>query len=281
MHWSLWVGSVGAFYLGVCAVMYLTQRRQVFFPPRELLATPKEWGLSYETLTSESGALTLEHWWLPGLDNQPVVILFHGNASNISQVGDYATFFHTLGFGVLLTEYRGYGVNPGQPSEEGLYQDADSVWRLLVEEQGIVPERLILYGHSLGGGPATWLAQHRPVGALVIEGSFTSVPDRGAELYPYLPIRQLARIIFPNRERLAQIEETPTLIVHSREDGVIPIHHGRALFDAANKPKAFLATRGGHDGDLMRNSPQLRHAMGELKSRMAPWRKSSALASEE
>ena len=103
-----------------------------------------------------------------------------------------------------------------------------------------------MFGESLGGGVATWLALQHPPRALVLASTFTSVPDLGAQVYPWLPVRWLARIEYGNRARIGQIA-APVLIAHSRDDDIIPFSHGQALFAAANVPKQFLEMRGGHN----------------------------------
>jgi uncharacterized protein len=112
--------------------------------------------------------------------------------------------------------------------------------------QHVRPHDVVVFGESLGGGVATWLAEREPVRALVIASTFTSVPDLGAQVYPWLPVRLLARIHYGNVERLRRIA-VPVMIAHSREDDISPFSHGEALFAAANPPKKFVKLSGGHN----------------------------------
>jgi fermentation-respiration switch protein FrsA (DUF1100 family) len=154
--------------------------------------------------------------------------------------------FHDLGFASLIIDYRGYGRSSGKASEEGSYLDADTAWRHATEVLGYPAARIVLFGESLGGAVATQLAVARKPGALVLASSFTSVPDLGAEIYPWLPIRLLARIRYDSRERLAAVS-SPVLVIHSRQDDIIPFVHGERLFAAARDPKQFLEIAGSHN----------------------------------
>jgi fermentation-respiration switch protein FrsA (DUF1100 family) len=175
-----------------------------------------------------------------------VVLIFHGNAGNISHRIDYLTMFNRLGYATLIIDYRGYGKSSGAPGEEGTYRDGEAAWRYLMETRKFTPQDIVLFGESLGGGIATWLALQHPPRALVLASTFTSVPDLGAQVYPWLPVRLLARIDYPNLERIRQIT-VPVLIAHSRNDDIIPFSHGQALFEAAHEPKQLLELRGGHN----------------------------------
>jgi uncharacterized protein len=232
-------------YLFLAAYIYFSQNSQVFHPPKGHIETPKEWGMEFETVLLNSSGHTLTNWWIPGGFSGPVVLFFHGNATNISELEDYTKLFHTLGLRVFLLEYQGYGLSEGRPSEPGTQADAEAAWRYLVEEKNIFPEQIIYYGHSLGGGVATGLAVKHPPGKLILEGTFTSVPDIAAQIYPYLPVRIMAHIKYPTLGRIGGLK-IPLLIIHSKDDEVIPFDHGQKLFSAANEPKTFYPSYGSH-----------------------------------
>jgi uncharacterized protein len=236
-----------ACYLALCLMLMLLQSRLVFFPTRALEATPAEAGLAYDDvwLTTDDG-LRLQGWWVPAAGARGTVLFFHGNAGNISHRLASLQFFHRLGYETLIFDYRGYGQSEGRPSEPGTYRDAEAAWRHLVEERGIPPERIVLFGRSLGGAVAAALAERHPPAGLILESTFTSVPDLGAELYPFLPVRLLARIRYDTLARMPRIR-APVLVVHSRDDDIIPFRHGRRLWDAANEPRAFLEISGTHN----------------------------------
>lgn len=239
-------------YFGLAALIYFTQDSLVFQPAmdRGFQATPASIGLRFESLTlATDDGEKLDGWHLPARPESPprgLVIIFHGNAGNVSHRLDYLRMFHDLGFAALIIDYRGYGRSTGKASEEGSYLDAETAWRHATEVLGYPAERIVLFGESLGGAVATQLAAARKPGALVLASSFTSVPDLGAEIYPWLPIRLLARIRYDSRDRLAHVR-SPVLVIHSRQDDIIPFAHGERLFAAAMDPKRFLEIAGGHN----------------------------------
>lgn len=239
-------------YLGLAALIYFKQSSLVFLPEmdRGFRASPADIRLPFTTLRlpTADGEI-LDGWHLPGDTTRVtrgLVIFFHGNAGNIGHRLDYLRMFHDLGMAVLIIDYRGYGRSSGTPSEEGTYMDAATTWRHATQVLGFPADRIVLFGESLGGGVAAQLAaEHRPA-ALILASTFTSVPDLGAELYPLLPIRLLARIRYNTLERLARIN-CPLLLIHSRDDEIIPYRHGRRLFEAARRPKQFIEMTGGHN----------------------------------
>jgi fermentation-respiration switch protein FrsA (DUF1100 family) len=151
-----------------------------------------------------------------------------------------------LGVNLLAFDYRGFGESGGSPSEQGVYTDAVAAYDYLRTVRGVPAERIIIFGHSLGSGVATELATRVPAAGLVLEGAFTSVVDRGQELYPWLPVRLIARNRF---ESIAKIDRVamPKLLLHSPADSVIPIAHGEALLARAPEPKRLVEVRGGHE----------------------------------
>ena len=233
----------------LAAVLYFSQNSQVFHPPKGQAETPKEWGMEFETVLLQSGGHTLTNWWIPGGSDSQVVLFLHGNATNISMMESYVRLFRALNLSVFLLDYRGYGLSEGEPSESGTQADAEAAWRYLIEDKQLSPSDLIIYGHSLGGGVASGLAVKHQPGKLILDGTFTSVPDVASDIYPYLPVRLMAHIKFPTLDRISQLH-IPLLIIHSPDDEVIPYHHGRKLFAAANEPKKFYQSRGSHNTGL-------------------------------
>ncbi|MEW6280176.1 MAG: alpha/beta hydrolase, partial [Candidatus Eremiobacterota bacterium] len=164
---------------------------------------------------------------------------------NISYRLHAAEAFRALGCGVVLFDYRGYGRSQGTPSEEGLYRDAEAVWTHLTHL--VPPDRIVIMGESLGGGVATYLAERNPPAGLILQSTYTSLPELASELYPMIP-SQLCRFRFPSRDRIARIS-CPKLVMHGRADEVIPYHHGRVLYEAAAEPRRFVELPGGHNDD--------------------------------
>lgn len=245
--------ALGAYAVLLVAV-YLGQERLLYLPElagRTLTATPRDIGLDYETvwLTADDG-VRLNGWYVTTASPRATLLFFHGNAGNIAHRLDSLRIFHDLGLAVLIIDYRGYGQSEGTPSEAGTHLDALAAWRYLTESRGEPPQRIVLFGHSLGAALAAWLAAEKQPGALIMESAFTSVPDLAAELYWWLPARRLARLHYATRDYLARVR-CPVLVVHSEEDEIIPYRHGRALYAAARSPKAFLTLRGDHNAGFL------------------------------
>lgn len=183
----------------------------------------------------------------------PWAIYFHGNGGLVGTPGSIGRYrlLHEAGFNVLAVEFRGYGLSAdlGTPSETGLYADARAAWAYLTGDLLVDPRRIVLYGWSLGSGPATYLAQEFGPAALITEGALTSVPDRAAELYPWVPARLLMRARFDNLTRAPTLE-LPWLLFHAREDVVIPFHHGLALAEAGREVQLIPLDAGHNDGVL-------------------------------
>ncbi|NJN46154.1 MAG: alpha/beta hydrolase [Candidatus Competibacteraceae bacterium] len=220
-------------------------------PGRELVATPAAAGLAYQDVTLiTADHLRLHGWFVPAAQAGRTVLFFHGNAGNISHRLESLQIFHRLGLATLIIDYRGYGRSEGSPAEAGLYQDAEAAWHYLTEHRGIPAQEIVVFGRSLGGAVAAWLAAHHAVGALIVESSFTSVPDRAAELYPWLPVRLLSRMNYDTRTNLQQVT-CPVLIIHSPDDEIIPFQHGKRLLEAASEPKQWLVISGDHNSGFL------------------------------
>ncbi|MEW5915709.1 MAG: alpha/beta hydrolase [Gemmatimonadota bacterium] len=172
----------------------------------------------------------------------------HGNAGNISSYGRprWAAWMRAQGMNVFQFDYRGFGESSGSPNEQGLYADAEAAYAYLTDSLGVAPSRIVIYGHSLGSGVATHLANRVQAAGLILEGAFTAAADRGQELYPWLPVRLLSSNDFDSIGRIRGIT-MPKLFIHATDDEIIPYAHGERLFAAAEPPKSFLTVRGGHE----------------------------------
>ncbi|MGD9387398.1 MAG: alpha/beta fold hydrolase [Gammaproteobacteria bacterium] len=251
---------LAAVYALLVALTWARQESMLFLPSipsRDLVATPAIVGLGYESveLGTDSGE-TLHGWFVPVQPERAVLLFFHGNAGNISHRLDSLRIFHELGLSVLIIDYRGYGRSTGRPSEQGTYEDALAAWEYLVDQRRVDPRRIVLFGRSLGGAVAAWLATQHAPRALVVESAFRSVPDLAAEIYWFLPVRLLARIHYPVERLLARVR-VPVLVVHSRDDEIIPFHHGEALH-AAGADSDLLVLDGDHNTGFLRDEATYR-----------------------
>lgn len=241
-------------YAGLCAFMWSKQDELLFIPDREMISTPDKVGLVYEdvTLTANDG-VKLSAWFVPHESAQATVLHCHGNGGNISYMGNALSEFHDRGFAALTFDYRGYGksegsVGNGDLSEDAVYRDADAAWSWLTKEKGVDPATIVLWGQSMGGGVCSWLAEEHGAKALVLESTFTSMPDIGAAIYWWLPVRLLSTFRFDTHARLPALA-MPVLIAHSPDDDIIPYEHAKTNFAALRSGRTlFLELQGGHNG---------------------------------
>lgn len=267
-------------YLAIVVMLAVLQRALIYLPNRESQIDPQDAGLSpgrVHTISLETDdGLELQGWHLlpPGqsaadrkqCDEQltrgrPVVLYFSGNAGNRAWRTPEFELFTQLGCDVFVFDYRGYGDNPGSPSEERLAADAVAAWRYATEIRRIEPRRLILFGESLGGGMAVRLAAQQcaagvPPGGLVLRAAFSSLPDAAAYHYPWLPVRWLLVDRYPSAQRIPTVT-CPILHIHGQRDSIIPIELGRKLFDAAPPqsangiPKRFVELPAADHNDIL------------------------------
>jgi uncharacterized protein len=236
-------GGLAYLRLNERAFVYLIGDRRVADPSPAL--TLNEQRISYPS----TDGVTISGWLVPAAPASTWWLLIcHGNLGNIgyAQRPEFYAFMRDVGVNLLAFDYRGYGESSGAPDEPGLYDDATASYRYLTERLHIAPDRVVLFGHSLGSGVAIELASRVPAAGLIVDGAYTSVVDRARELYPLLPVALVATQRFPSLDRIASVR-MPKLFLHSPEDTVIPYAHGRRLFAAAREPKRFVDVKGGHE----------------------------------
>ncbi len=240
------LGTCFFFYLVFVAYVYVFQDRLVYVPFSDLTSDPGQIGLEYEELFIDVQDEKIHAWFVPAENPRGVILFCHGNAGNISHRLQTIELFHSLNMSTMIFDYQGYGKSSGSPSEKGTYLDAWSVWNYLVEDRGIEPEKIFIFGRSLGGAVAADLAAQSNSAGVVLESTFTSVKDLGTELFFFLPVRLLARFEYNTLEKLSKIS-SPLKIIHSPDDEIIPFSHGQRLYEAAPEPKYFTEIRGGHN----------------------------------
>jgi fermentation-respiration switch protein FrsA (DUF1100 family) len=232
------------------------ERAVVFIPSRAMWAHSGTVGLGYEVLSlTATDGVVLRAWWIPGTaSDAPVMLCLHGNGGNLSNRTDKMRLFHDAGASQLWLEWRGYGESGGSPDEPGLYRDALAAWAWLNAVKLVPASRLVLYGESLGNGPAIELATRVPAAGLIVDSGFTSLMDMGKIVLPWFPSR-LARIRFDNLSRLPRVT-IPTLFLHSPTDEIIPYMMARRNLSASGAAKKSLVDlKGSHNEGFLETGP--------------------------
>lgn len=250
------------------------ERANVYQPTRSWWQDGGALGRPWEDVRFRTrDGIELSGWFFPASSNAPfrdlAVLINHGNGGNLSHRLSLYQLLLDVGVHVFAYDYRGYGRSGGRPTEPGTYLDGEAALDWL-GQRGFPESNLVVHGESLGGGVAAELALRRPgLRAIILRSTFGSIPDLGAELFPFLPVRTISRIHYDTRAKLPLIR-VPVLILHSREDTLIRFHHAEANFAAANPPKWLREIRGDHN-DQPDASPDLyAAAVRDLLSHVAP-----------
>ena len=234
--------------------MSILDRLMVYFPERELSSTPTEVGLQFNDvyLTTADG-VQIHAWYVPG-ESKTTLLWLHGNAGNIGhRVENIAVLNKLTGFGVLIVDYRGYGLSEGSPSERGLYSDAEAGFKYLVSEVGLNPvEDIVLFGRSLGVGVAAEMATRHAVRCVILESGFTSVISMAGASRPDWLVYALMPFVGARYDTLAKISrvKSPVMIVHGDRDEIVPFQMAEELFEAARDPKRFHVVKGAMHNDV-------------------------------
>jgi uncharacterized protein len=235
---------------GLVALAWSQQRRLIYFPspgPVPPAATVLPGGRDV-VLETDDG-IRLGAWYFPVHGGAPAVLVCNGNAGDRSMRAELAVALNRAGLSVLLFDYRGYGGNPGHPTEEGLAADARAAQVWLATQPDV--DRIVYFGESLGAAVAVGLAVQRPPAALVLRSPFTSLADVAAVHYPWLPVRWLLLDRYPSIDRIASVP-APVLVIAGGRDDIVPASLSKRLYDAAAEPKRFVLVPGvGH------NDPEL------------------------
>lgn len=240
--------KVGGAWATIVLVLAFLERFMIFFPVRH---PGGDWGFPDQArargvavedrfFTAEDG-VRLHGWWAVGQgasETTPVLLWLHGNAGNVTHRGDLVVDFAALPVRILLVDYRGYGRSEGRPSEAGLYRDARAAWRHLTVDHGVPPSGIVVLGKSLGGSVAVHLAAEVNPAGVIVQSGFTSVPDVARRIFPFVP-PFLIRTRLDAEAAMVRVR-CPVMVLHSRDDEVIPFELGRRLFEAAPEPKRFV-----------------------------------------
>jgi fermentation-respiration switch protein FrsA (DUF1100 family) len=240
--------------LGVAAVVlalaFLLQRHLIYLPFGDVPPVPPELAGGEEVQLVTSDGVELGGWFVPAREAgpRPSVLVANGNAGNRAHRAPLAAALRQFGVSVLLFDYRGFGGNPGTPSEQGLYRDALAAREYLTSRPEVDPDRIVYFGESIGAAVMAGLATEHPPAGLVLRSPFTSLADVGRRHYPWLPVRLLLRDRYDVASTVARLD-VPVLVVAGEEDRIVPARQSRAVYDAARGPKRFVQIDGADHND--------------------------------
>ena len=245
LKWSLIVGA--ACYFGFVTLLYFAQRSILYPIPEKVRTPPAAAGFpeAEEHILSTSDGEKLVAWHVPSRAADPVIIFFHGNGDILAWRVPWFREMIAGGTGLIAVSFRGYAGSSGSPTEAGLLLDAEAAYAFAM--QHYPPERIVVWGFSLGTGPATALAANRRIGKLILEAPYTSIADVAAAAFPFVPARWFIRDQFHSDRWIVNVT-APVLIMHGEQDRTIPIRYGERLYELARQPKQMVRfPEGGHD----------------------------------
>jgi fermentation-respiration switch protein FrsA (DUF1100 family) len=239
--------AIGAAIAILGGGLMLLQRRLIYFPHGSVPpidATLPGW---QEIAFDTSDGLSLAGWFTPPGTDAPTVIVFPGNAGNRADRALLGSRLADEGYGVLLFDYRGYGGNPGHPTESGLARDARAAAAFVEEQAGNHP--MVYFGESLGAAVAVELATTHPPAALILRSPFTSLPDVARVHYPLIPAKAALWDEYPSLDRIGRVT-APLLVIAGAADSTVPVEQSRTLYEAAPGPRELLIIADADHNDL-------------------------------
>jgi uncharacterized protein len=254
---------VAVIVVAVLALAWIGQRRLIYFPDTSTPSLDRAGLARAEVVTfTTADGLRLGAWFAAGSGSppRPTVVVFNGNAGHRGYRATLGAALQRHGCNVLLTDYRGYGGNPGSPDEEGLAADAQAARAYVLGRRDIDPARVLYFGESLGAAVALRLAVEHQPSALVLRSPFASLASIGQHHYPLLPVRLLLRDRFPSMDRARQVR-SPVLVIAGTSDRIIPIDHTRRLYDAITAPKTFVEIDADHNDAALLDGEQMIQAI--------------------
>ena len=247
----IFFGSAVFLYVALVALMFLMQRNMMYMSGDQKLSPELAdiTGLEEISLKTADG-LSLYGWHKKPLSpDHPTIVWFHGNASHVRVTAERAKPYIRNGYGLLAAEYRGYAGNPGAPTEDGLYKDARAFIEWL-KANGVAENDIIVYGESIGTGPAVQMAtEYQRLRALVLESPFTSATDAAAFHYPFAPVKWLLKDRYENIAKITNIK-SPLIVVYGDKDRIIPHAFGDKIFQEAPEPKSLIVIPDGDHNNL-------------------------------
>ena len=194
------------------------------------------------------------------INNNKTILFFHGNAGSLDNRIHKINHFKNMNVNFLLVAWRGFSGNKGQPTEEGLYEDARSAVSWL-KSKGVLEKNIVLYGESLGTGVATEIAQDNNFAGIILESPFTSMIEAGKNVYPYLPVKLLLKDKYESYKKIKKIK-IPILIMHGEVDNIVPFYMGKKMYELANEPKYFYFSK--YDDHMMEYNQNLLKALKDF-----------------
>lgn len=253
------------------AVLWVLQRRLIYFPsPGPVPKAGEVMDGGRDVTLETSDGVDLDAWFFPARPRGTdiAVLVANGNAGDRSLRAPLAEALADEGIAVLLFDYRGYGGNPGHPSEDGFARDARAAYRFLTENEGLRPEHLVYFGESLGAAVVTELATEHPPGGLVLRSPFTDLAAVGRVHYPFLPVGALLRDRYSVIEHIRDVN-VPTAVVFGSEDSIVPPEQSRTVAEAAAGPTTIVEIDGADHNDVsLLNGPEVIGAVARLVDRI-------------
>ncbi len=248
---------------GVCLLsLRYIESRTLFYPTHDIAFNPRSANLEFQDVFFTTDDNVELNGWFISREGAVYTILFcHGNAGNLSHRIEKLKFFHELGCNVFIFDYRGYGKSKGRPSEKGFYRDAKAAYKFLLSS-GVSSGQIIGYGESIGGAVIVDLASKETMRAMILDSTLTSIKDMIARAYPFVPY-----LVFSSRfasDDKIKLISIPKLIVHSRNDEIIPYAIGKKLYEVAGLPKEFVEIRGGHNSCFYESQDLLKKQIGDF-----------------
>ena len=242
-------------FIFLCVKFY--EKKMIFFPFKDLEAIPSDYGIIYEDIFFKTpDNIQINGWFIPNKSASKTILLFHGNAGNLSHRIEIIEMLLKLNVNVFIIDYRGYGKSNGKPSEKGIYTDALTSYEYLINQKKIKPENIIVYGKSLGTIVAIDLASKVKIDKLIVDSGLTSAKDMSKLILPFLPLYIFLNVKFDSINKIKKVN-CPKLIIHSIDDRTIPFSMGQKLFQEAKKPKQFYQSTGNHNEFLYINKTEI------------------------
>ena len=230
------VSLVVLVYLLVTLGLYIFQRSLLYHPVENNYYGDKlTVNIEKVKITTDDNIDLLAWYHKKDIKKYKTILYFHGNAGSLENRIHKINHFKDMNINFILLAWRGFSGNKGKPTEQGLYEDARSAVKWLIN-QGVTEENIIIYGESLGTGVATEIAQNKNFAGVILESPFTSMIDLGKKYYPIFPVKLLLKDKYESEKKIKNLK-SPILVIHGKKDKIVPFYMGKKIFDMANNPK--------------------------------------------